>query len=348
MRRAWPWRRRVHVGAFCVGMLLLTWGRADILPVDPSAPVTAELVARAGSGGSSGSPLTLMGAWQIESATRDFGGYSALVALADGSLLAASDTGTLLALDRPGRATMRGSYPELAATDGRDKRDADLEALTVDRTSGMIWGAYERSNAIERYSPTLERLARVEPIAMQGWRANGGPEAMVRLADGRFVVLAEVNRRSTAQGHRAVLFAGDPTKDGEVVSFAFAAPEGMRPVDITQLADGTVLVLLRSVEWYVPPRFGSAIAVLDHAAIEAGQLWRPEAVFPLPESVPQENYEGLASERIGSGASRLWLISDDNFTGLQRTLLVALDWHAPERPRQKARGNAARPSANRN
>ena len=329
MRRAWPWRRRVHVGAFCAGMLLLTWGRADILPVDPSAPVTAELVARAGSGGSSGSPLTLMGAWQLESATRDFGGYSALVALADGSLLAASDTGTLLALDRPGRATMRRSYPELAATDGRDKRDADLEALTVDRTSGTIWGAYERSNAIERYSPTLERLARVEPIAMQGWRANGGPEAMVRLADGRFVVLAEVNRRSTAQGHRAVLFPGDPTAGdavGEGVAFAFAAPAGMRPVDMTQLADGTVLVLLRRLEWYLPPDFASAVAVLDPEAIEAGQLWRPEAVFPLPESVPQENYEGLASERIGSGASRLWLISDDNFSGFQRTLLVALEW----------------------
>ncbi|MBU1253413.1 MAG: esterase-like activity of phytase family protein [Alphaproteobacteria bacterium] len=317
------------MGAFCAGMLLLTWGRADILPVDPSAPVTAELVARAGSGGSSGSPLTLMGAWQLESATRDFGGYSALVALADGSLLAASDTGTLLALDRPGRATMRGSYPELAATDGRDKRDADLEALTVDRTSGTIWGAYERSNAIERYSPTLERLARVEPIAMQGWRANGGPEAMVRLADGRFVVLAEVNRRSTAQGHRAVLFPGDPTAGdavGEGVAFAFAAPAGMRPVDMTQLADGTVLVLLRRLEWYLPPDFASAVAVLDPEAIEAGQLWRPEAVFPLPESVPQENYEGLASERIGSGASRLWLISDDNFSGFQRTLLVALEW----------------------
>jgi hypothetical protein len=333
MHRAWPWRRRVMVGAFCAGMLLLTWARADILPVDPSAPVTAKLVARAGSGGSSGSPLTLVGAWQLESATRDFGGYSALIALADGSLLAGSDTGTLLALDRPGRATMRGSYPELAATDGRDKRDADLEALTLDRTSGTIWGAYERSNAIERYSPRLERLARVMPEKMRRWRANGGPEAMVRLADGRFVVLAEVNRRSTAQGHRALLFSGDPTTGpddpttgDEGTSFAFAAPEGMRPVDMTQLADGTVLVLLRSVEWYVPPRFGGAIAVLDPAAIEAGGLWRPKAVFPLPESVPQENYEGLASERIGGGASRLWLISDDNFSGLQRTLLVALEW----------------------
>ncbi len=314
-------------------MVALTWGRADILPIDPLAPVTAELVAQGGSPSQPDSPLALVGVWHLESETRDFGGYSALIALADGSLLAGSDTGTLLGIDNPGTAAMSGRYPEFAVTEGRDKRDADLEALTLDRASGTIWGAYERSNAIERYSSRLERLARVKPAKMQRWRSNGGPEAMVRLADGRFVVIAEVRRGSAAEGHRAVLFSGDPTAaDGadQGVSFSFAAPAGMRPVDMAQLEDGMVLVLLRSVDWYFPPRFGSAIAVLDPAAIEEGTLWRPKRVIPLPESVPQENYEGLAVEpgaagRTG-GAARLWLISDDNVSGFQRTLLVALDW----------------------
>ncbi len=329
------------MSVFSAGMLVLTWWRADILPIDPSAPVTAELVAQGRSDtGASDSPLTLVGVWHLESATRDFGGYSALIALSDGSLLAGSDTGTLLALDNPGTAAMSGGHPELADTEGRDKRDADLEALTLDRVSGTIWGAYERSNAIERYSPGLERLARVKPAKMRRWRANGGPEAMVRLADGRFVVLAEVRRRPAAEGHRAVLFSGDPTADegaDEGESFAFAAPDDMRPVDMAQLADGTVLVLLRSVEWYFPPRFGTAIAVLDPEMIEAGTLWRPERVIPLPEGVPQENYEGLAvepGEPGEPGASRLWLISDDNLSGFQRTLLVALDWRKPALARE--------------
>lgn len=315
------------MSAFSAGLLVLTWGRADILPLDPYAPVSAELVAQGRpAAASADSPLALVGVWQLESATRDFGGYSALIARADGSLLAGSDTGTLLALDRPGTAAMSGRYPELAVTEGRDKRDADLEALTLDRASGTIWGAYERSNAIERYSPGLKRLARARPAKMRGWRSNGGPEVMVRLADGRFVVLAEVRRDSEAPGHRAVLFSGDPTAGHEGVSFSFAAPGGMRPVDMAQLADGTVLVLLRSVEWYLPPRFGSAIAVLDPTAIEEDALWRPERVVPLPERVPQENYEGLAVEPGADGGSRLWLISDDNLSGFQRTLLVALDW----------------------
>lgn len=309
-------------------MLVLTWGRADILPIDPSAPVTAELVAQGREdAGASDSPLSLIGVWHLESATREFGGYSALIAFADGSLLAGSDTGTLLKIDNPGTAAMSGRYPRFAVTKGRDKRDADLEALTLDRATGTIWGAYERSNAIERYSPGLERLARVRPAKMRHWRANGGPEAMIRLADGRFVVLAEVPLDSEAPGHRAVLFSGDPTAGHEGVSFSFAAPEGMRPVDMTQLADGTVLVLLRSVDWYFPPRFGSAIAVLDPDEIEEGAMWRPGRVLPLPESVPQENYEGLAAEPGATGGTtRLWLISDDNFSRFQRTLLAALDW----------------------
>ena len=153
---------------------------------------------------------------------------------------------------------------------------------------------------------------------------------MGRLADGRFVVLAEVRLDSEAPGHRAVLFSGDPTAAeiaDQGASFSFAAPAGMRPVDMTQLPDGTVLVLLRSVEWFVPPRFGSAIAVLDPTGIEEGALWRPERVIPLPEAVPQENYEGLAvAAGAAGGATRLWLISDDNVSRFQRTLLVALDW----------------------
>lgn len=333
------------MSAFSAGMLVLTWWRADILPIDPTAPVRAELVAQGSAeAGAPDSPLALVGVWHLDSETPDFGGYSALIALADGSLLAGSDNGTLLRIDNPGRAAMRGRYPELAVTEGRDKRDADLEALTLDRASGTISGAYERSNAIERYSPDLVRLARVKPAKMRRWRANGGPEAMVRLADGRFVVLAEVRLDSEAPGHPAVLFSGDPTLGEESVSFSFAAPEGMRPVDMTQLADGTVLVLLRRVEWYLPPRFGSAIAVLDPAAIEAGAIWQPERVIALPEAVLQEDYEGLAVEPGAPGTLRLWLTSDDNLSGFQRTLLVALDWRGQPATRKGAR-NPARPSA---
>ena len=40
-----------------------------------------------------------------------------------------------------------------------------------------------------------------------------------------------------------------------------------------------------------------------------------------------DNYEGLAALPRADGSVRFYLISDDNFSRLQRTLLVAFDWH---------------------
>ena len=57
-----------------------------------------------------------------------------------------------------------------------------------------------------------------------------------------------------------------------------------------------------------------------------------EAVFAGHElatisgSVLGENYEALTAWRDAAGAYRLLLVSDDNFSGLQRTQLLELRW----------------------
>jgi hypothetical protein len=57
--------------------------------------------------------------------------------------------------------------------------------------------------------------------------------------------------------------------------------------------------------------------------------------LPLPGSVETlaafeaasgiDNMEGIALDRIPGGEIRLWLISDDNFFFIQRTLLMRFD-----------------------
>jgi hypothetical protein len=42
-----------------------------------------------------------------------------------------------------------------------------------------------------------------------------------------------------------------------------------------------------------------------------------------------DNYEGLAALPRPDGSVRFYLISDDNFSRLQRTLLLGLDWRPP-------------------
>ena len=45
----------------------------------------------------------------------------------------------------------------------------------------------------------------------------------------------------------------------------------------------------------------------------------------LKKPLPVDNYEGIAIGKAPSGQTRIWLISDDNFSNSQRTQLLALD-----------------------
>ena len=38
-----------------------------------------------------------------------------------------------------------------------------------------------------------------------------------------------------------------------------------------------------------------------------------------------DNFEGITVETLADATHRLWLVSDDNFSGRQRTLLYAFD-----------------------
>ena len=82
----------------------------------------------------------------------------------------------------------------------------------------------------------------------------------------------------------------------------------------------------------------------------SAQHLRPVAWLSRP--LPSDNYEGLAivpeaqSDRVA-----LWLISDDNSSAFQRTLLLRLSLDPADLPTlregqasKKARGDAARPS----
>ena len=73
-----------------------------------------------------------------------------------------------------------------------------------------LWAGFERHNMIWRYRRAdLAATASARPEPMRRWRANSGPEAMARLADGRFLVLGEgLNDRDATSD--AVLFDGDP------------------------------------------------------------------------------------------------------------------------------------------
>jgi len=161
---------------------------------------------------------------------------------------------------------------------------------------------------------------------MQEWSSNSGPEAMVRLRDGRFVVLSE--SRDSWRGSRfpALLFAGDPIENDEASQFRFVSPSKYRPVDAVQIPDGRVLVLLRHWSVGLPLHFANRIVVADPAEIEAGEDWKGQSVARIDDPSIADNYEGIAFEQNDDETLTLWLISDDNRATYQRTLLLKLRW----------------------
>ena len=273
-------------------------------------------------------PFELEGVWQLQSPNTDFGGYSALLALGDGQLLAFSDFGYALRFSAPGArqvpSQLRSVYPIATMS----KASRDCESATRDPATGTIWLGWEDRNAVTRHAADFSQQATIRPPAMRHWSGNLGPEAMVRLMDGRFIVLAEgFTGWFESRLHEALLFPGDPTSGVAPQRFAFDGPEQFSPVDMAQLPDGRVLVLMRRAVWPLPFRFAGRIALADPARIRAGGVWPAREVASLTSSLPVDNFEGIAVEPRGDGRLTVWLISDDNRAVTQRTLLwkLALD-----------------------
>lgn len=268
-------------------------------------------------------PFSLIGAWQLDSPHEFFGGYSALLQTAPGRLLALSDRGYSLAFSEPGTPAQPIRIAPLLEVSARLKDNRDVESATWDAKSGRIWIGLEGRDAIARHRLDLTREGFREVPEMASWPQNQGPEAMLRLRDGRFVVLCECNP-GWLQGarHPALLIGDDPTSGSAAQSFSFAGTDGYRPTDMAQLPDGRVLILVRQLVWPVPARFAVKILIADPAEIEAGGTWQAREVADLSAPWPVDNYEGLAIERQADGQLIGWIISDENGAVTQRVLLL--------------------------
>jgi len=281
--------------------------------LDPSNPGRARLGA-----------LRFLGGWELTSSRPDFGGISALH-VRDGHIFALSDTGTVIRFRMKGGAISDVRFQILPSGPGTGagKSDRDTEAFAIDSVTGSAWVGFERHNAIWRYSADFARASgHVEPSAMRNWPSNNGPEALVRLADGRFIVLAEA-RKSPEGTSEGLLFAADPTLPGPPpVVFTYRGPAGFLVTDAAQLPDGRLIILHR--DFSIAKGVAAVLSLVDPRMIKAGAVLegRPIARFAPPLTV--DNMEALAVDQVG-GRTILWLASDDNFSPLQRTLLMKFE-----------------------
>lgn len=273
--------------------------------------------------------LTYERGWVLTSEHGAFGGISSMRALGGGRLMAVSDRGTIFHFTADAANRVWRLEPQ-AVPDGPGPKkyfgwfDRDIESMAYDPESGRTWFAFEFWNSIWRYDPSLTRAdgKRARPREMREWPLNGGTEAMTRLRDGRFLLFSEEASPDEAPAGttEAMLFPRDPLQGKpKPIRFFYRPPEGFVPTDAAELPDGRVLMLNR----HFSPLDGlaAAITLIDPSDIRRDRVLEPRIVARLSSPMEIDNMEALAVE---THESRLivWIASDNNFSLLQRTLLM--------------------------
>ena len=287
--------------------------------------------------------LRFLGAVHIRSSDPLFGGISGLRAGNGGRFLAVGDTGNWLAFDtveRGGRlvGVTNGTIAPIRQSDGNfaaTKADGDAEALEWDPASGVAAIVYEQDHRIVHFAAIDAGQAaslagipiRTERLtAMTGWPSNGGGEAMAVLPTRNGVtariIIAEAARR--ADGTHAALL----TVAGKTREIGVASPADHAPTDAIALDDHRILVISRR---FSPLARSAALSIVDLGPALAGSD-APLPALELARLVPPmtvDNMEGLAIRRSGD-RTFLYMIADDNLSGLQRTILMKFEllWDA--------------------
>ncbi len=264
--------------------------------------------------------LRFLAGWSLASEDVRFGGISGMH-VEDGQVIAISDVGLLLRFPIPGardRAPVR--FDPLVEGPGPRTRKSSRDAEALAARGSRIWIAFERFNMIWRYNrQSLRAESAAWPDPMRRWGGMRGPEALVRLADGRFLAFAEGGDDGRAFSD-ALRFDGDPSGTGTPATrLRYRRPAGFRATDAALLPDGRILILNRRFRL-----FEGWSARLVIAEIGGGGTIEGREIAALEPPLAIDNMEALSVTREG-GRTIVWIASDDNFSPLQRTLLLKFE-----------------------
>jgi hypothetical protein len=278
-------------------------------------------------------PLTFRGGLVLTSGAQRFGGFSGLRVAEDGAhFRAVSDRASWL----EGRIVYDGTKPvaiedaDLAPVLGArgnvlaGKRGGDTEALEVSGTTA--WVGVEGTQQVLRFD-MMKGLAAARgvplgmPKAVSGLPGNGGVEALGLVPGGAekgtLLLIAEEGF-DAAGNHLAWLLPGRTVKRARTLSVK--RRDEYAVTDITFLPGGDLVILERR---YRPP-FSLFIRMrrVAQADIAEGAVLDGEVLIEmsLPDQI--DNMEGISAHKAADGTSVLTLISDDNFNGMQRNVLL--------------------------
>ncbi len=267
----------------------------------------------------------------LTSPFRGFGGLSAIRLDAKGErFISLSDkgswfTGRIVYKDREMTGLADVEAAPMIGPDGRPitaRGWFDSEALALD--GSLAYVALERVNQVLRFdfSRGFTR-ARGEVVAMppavKRLPYNKGIEGLVFVPKGKplagtLIVFSE--RGLDAQGNLIAFLVGGPSPG----QFAVRRTNNFDISDAVLLPSGDLLILERKFSWLAG--VGIRIRRIPLAQVAAGALVDGPSLFDADLGQEIDNMEGIDAHVTAGGDTVLTLVSDDNFSLLQRTLLL--------------------------
>lgn len=305
--------------AFVLALLLVAPAVADPIPLQsqpiallPGKPEVVTL-----------GRLRYLGGLHIASKDSRFGGVSGLEAMPDGTLIGVTDTGYWIAF-RPERdaagqlvGVRDGDLDPLRDAEGRPfdgKAWSDAEGLRR-AANGDLLVSFEREHRVLRYAkPGGNGVPIDTPASIAGQPANGGIEAIATWPDGKLLLLSE-RGRDTEGDLRAWL------RDAQGWHNLVYQTQGESlPTDAAVLPSGDLLVLERKFGIFT--ELGARLVLVPQARVVPGGKLSGETLAAWEKPYSVDNMEALAVTTERDGGVLLWVMSDDNQSRTQRTLLM--------------------------
>ena len=304
----------------CIVLLLIGCAVADTAdaPVDVTAtavPLSDQAPEQTEIG-----TLRYLGGLSLTANEKWFGGFSGL-RWRDGRLYSVSDKGAWISFEVVEKAGILEGIKSVAhgRLKGRDgarlsgKKKSDAESLAIANNGDWLVG-FERDHRIERYT-TLDAAAQETeydlPALFGHISQNRGLETFAKTEAGIFGC---VERQSTVAPN-CMFVEGDGKKPVAVTPPTPLDKLGATPTDAVTGADGEIFILFRSYS----SADGNGAAI-----VRIGIDGSTEALAVLRPPMTLDNMEGLAYRAVGA-RKFLYLISDDNFSPSQRTLLMKFE-----------------------
>ena len=274
--------------------------------------------------------LRYRGGIELSSPRHVFGGLSGMEVLEGERLIAISDNGDwfeaqLLLNDTGDLVGARAWRTAMMRNeDGEpfpNKQSGDSEDLTQ-LTDGRFAVSFEQTQTIRIYDlnrdgpfgPATRGPALAETRSLPD---NSGLEALASTGDGDLIIGAEGGPAATTPIWRAPLDA----QSAIAPSARYPISDGYSLTSLDRLPDGAYVALER----FFAPVIGPRARIRRFTFDENGAIANLEELAALAPPMPLDNFEAISAARMADGATRLYILSDDNFSRRQRTLLLAFD-----------------------